>query len=402
MRRLNKLFSAALALSLVAGVTLATNVTANAEEAEAPSLSVKTYVPDKYDAVDYYGGAGDIDPADGDGVTTFAHAGLVTPLEGLDVDFNTQFKLLSKNSVENGGDNVDGWVTYSFSAAPADISSDKTYPYYGGGGNGIFFHITNYSGSAAPNCVEVQVQQMVDGAPTAIVNSFFLDNALNTPVNFSLEQQDDATFTWTITRLSDNVVLKELTGLNIDSALFVNELGQTFVSTAVYEGGGCDGNHWEHRGVAWYSVQAYTYDITAEDVALSQESYEYEEGGTYTPDTTVTVNGTALTKDVDYMVEYENNTAVGTAKAKLTFFGVYGGNVVEKEFAITEKEVPTESASESEEPASASDAPATGDSASDGSVGDEPATSCFGSVGLGVVGVLLTLGGAVMFAKKRD
>ena len=187
MRRLKNWMSAVLALTMTAFAAAAATATVAGCAEEAPAMSAKTYVPEKVDLVDYYGGGGDVD---GGGFTTFAHAGLLVPFEGTKVEMETQFKLLSKKTVEEGGDNVDGWVTYSFSASPAQAGNDKSYPYFGGGGNGYFLHITNYSGTTAPNCVEVQVVKSVEGA-TETIRTFFLDNALNEKLDFSLAKGTD-------------------------------------------------------------------------------------------------------------------------------------------------------------------------------------------------------------------
>lgn len=213
MRRLKKLLSASLALAVTViavstvketfrlakaeesrGISTTEYVVASASESQA-GFSAKTYVPDKFDTVDFYGGVGDIDPEEGDGFTTFAHAGMIVPLQGTNVQMTTQFKLLSKTATENGGDGIDGWVTYSFSSSPADISSDKSYPYHGGTTDGYFLHITNYSSSTAPNCVEIQFVKMQDGATENVVAPFFMDNALNVKLELSLEKQTDNTYT---------------------------------------------------------------------------------------------------------------------------------------------------------------------------------------------------------------
>ncbi len=343
MKKMRTLMTSALAILFVgATATVATSNTATtASAATGDTYSAKTYVPDKYDMVDYYSGAGDIDPVQGDGVTTFAHGGLVTPLEGANIQLDTQFMLLSKKSVEEGGDGIDGWVTYSFSAAPADITSDKTYPYYGATTAGYFMHITNYSGTSAPNCVEVQFVKMEDGGATTTVFAEFVDNAQNTPITISLkEDTTDGKYDLNITRKSDGANLKSKTDLALDKSLFVNGNGQTFFSTAIYEADGCDGDHWDHRGVAVFSVQAYSLNVNANThISLSNDSFEYT-GNAHTPTPTVTIDGKTLVNGEDYNVEYKNNTEVGTATAEFTFYGVYGGNVVEKEFTITEASVP--------------------------------------------------------------
>ena len=318
---------------------------------------------------------------------------MIVPLQGTNVQMTTQFKLLSKTATENGGDGIDGWVTYSFSSSPADISSDKSYPYHGGTTDGYFLHITNYSSSTAPNCVEIQFVKMQDGATENVVAPFFMDNALNVKLELSLEKQTDNTYTLKFATV-EGTELKKVESLSLNDSLFINENGQTFFSTAIYEAEGCDGNHWEHRGIAIYSVQAYTRDITADDIILSQTSYEYVEGEKYEPDVTVTLDEVTLIKDVDYLVEYTNNQAVGTATAEITFVGAYAGNLVEKNFMIIQAEEPEDSSSES-----SSEGNSSVTSQSDGTSAE---SGCGSSLAVGGVATAVACMGALLVGKKRD
>lgn len=59
-----------------------------------------------------------------------------------------------------------------------------------------------------------------------------------------------------------------------------------------------------------------------------------------TPAVTITHNAKILVKDVDYTVEYSNNTAIGTATAIITGIGDYRGTI-EKTFEIVKKEETT-------------------------------------------------------------
>ncbi|MFA5676686.1 MAG: hypothetical protein WDA65_09245 [Christensenellales bacterium] len=307
--------------------------------ADGASYSVKTYSPETADFVNYWGGVGDIDVADGDGITTFAHAGLTVPLDGSAIEINTLFKLLSK-SAEPGGDDVDGWITYSFSATPADISSDTTYPYHGGSKNGYFLHANNVSQNAAPNCAMIELYKMENGTATSIGGAFFVDNIINVRFKLSFKEEASGKYTLDFIRLSDEVSLKKIENIDLNKSLFINENGQTFFSTAIYEGSGCDGNHWEHRELCVYSAKVLTLDAADAVITLDNDSYEFEEGTTYKPVVTVEVGGTALVGDVDYFVEYANNKAVGTGSAKISFIGDYAGNdAVTKTFEIAEKVV---------------------------------------------------------------
>ena len=130
---IKKLLSTLAVGALIAVVALGTNAGLTVSAEEGTSLAEKQYVPDKFDFVDFYGAVGDIEKDKGDGVTTFAHAGLITPLNASNIKMNTSFNLLSKKTVAEGGDDVDGWLTYSFSKTPADKQSDNTIPSYANG-----------------------------------------------------------------------------------------------------------------------------------------------------------------------------------------------------------------------------------------------------------------------------
>lgn len=366
-------------------------------KAEGTTYSVKAYTPDKYDFVDFYGGVGDINPEDGDGITTFAHAGLITPLEGANIQFNTSFKLLSKKAAEEGGSGIDGWATYSFAKTPADKDAgDSTVPSYANGTDGVFFHITNYSGTTAPNCVEVQIVERLNGKTTTISNGF-VDNICDIRMSFSLKQNDDGTYTWTAKKMGTDEVIKSIENLALNQEAFVNANGQTYFSTAIYEGAGCDGNHWEHRGVSVYSVSAYSADIAADCVSLSASEYTFEEGNSYSPEVTVTLGETTLVNGEDYEVTYNNNNAVGTATAKVIFYGVYGGNVIEKTYEIKEAPaapVEPDTSVDSGEPVEPTD-PVQSEEQSDDGCGSSMSVSCVWML------VALTAVASTMFILKR-
>ncbi len=75
------------------------------------------------------------------------------------------------------------------------------------------------------------------------------------------------------------------------------------------------------------------------EVALGADSYVYT-GKEIQPAVSVSYNGQALTKDVDYTVSYANNTSAGTATITITGndSGAYTGNVT-KEFEIVKKNI---------------------------------------------------------------
>lgn len=312
---------------------------AHADEPEIP-LSVKTYVPDKYDYYDYWGGIGDIEPEYGDGITTFAHITGLVPLKGDAIRMLTSFTLLSANSVENGGDGVDSWLTYSFSAQPGN-TSDSSFPAYTNGTPGYFLHITNFSFDAVPNVVEIQFVKSNNGH-SPVVASFFVDNIVtnggvkaNPEIKFLFELfKVEGKYTLKFTNYDTGAVLKEINDIELDESLFINDKGQTFFSTALYEGAGCDGKHWEHRAVKVYGFEAYTYDATNAVITLDNETFVYD-GLAHRPNVSVSVNGVNLVKDVDYYTEGQSVTDIGEGKVRIYFIGDYAGNpMVERIFSV--------------------------------------------------------------------
>ena len=69
--------------------------------------------------------------------------------------------------------------------------------------------------------------------------------------------------------------------------------------------------------------------------AIPDQTYT---GGTLTPQVSVSYNGTALVKDVDYTLSYSNNKNVGTATVTITGKGYYKGSI-SKTFKIVPKEI---------------------------------------------------------------
>ena len=80
-------------------------------------------------------------------------------------------------------------------------------------------------------------------------------------------------------------------------------------------------------------VTVVPFSLQDAQVSLSPTSVAYN-GKAQTPAVTVIYNGKTLTKNTDYTVSYQQNTAVGTAKAIVTGQGNYDG-VVERTFTIT-------------------------------------------------------------------
>ena len=308
------------------------------------SYKINKYVPDKYDFIDYWGGAGDIEPEYGDGVTSFAHISSLVPLKGQNIKFTTSVQLLSKNA-----DNVDGWVTYSFSSQSGEEGNDKSFPYYGGNASGYFLHMTNYSNTENPSNLEVQFVKSINGE-TTLIDKFFVSNLItNTGVlkndeiifNFSLVKNENGSWTLCFTNKATNEIIFSKAYDYLNERLFINQNGQTYLSSAIYEGNGCNGEHWNHRGLKIYDMDVFTLDATNTNVTLSQTEYIYEEGKIYKPEVSVTINDEKLAKDVDYYLEYQNNKVVGKANVIVNFIGQYAGNEAKiVEFDIINKQEP--------------------------------------------------------------
>lgn len=333
--------AACIALLLCVGAGLGITVShAYAEEATDDLYTVKTYVPETGDFVDYWRGISTIPMSEGGGVRTFAHTAMTVPMKGTEIEMKTSFMLYSKRTQEEGGDNIDAWCTYSFSANPAG-EADNTFPSYSGIVSGYFLHITNYSSTKSPNCVEVQVVEC-EGSSRKGIKTFFLDNAVTKvdsadPIVFTLSLTKVADYNYTLSfRLVDGTLLSEQKGLELDDELFINEDGQTFFGTALYEKqGACNGEHWNHRAVNIYSVQAYTCSASAAEITLDKDAYVWEEGGVYKPSVTVKANGRTLAENESYYLRYYDNKEVGTGKVTVCYINDYAGNPsVTKEFTI--------------------------------------------------------------------
>lgn len=84
-----------------------------------------------------------------------------------------------------------------------------------------------------------------------------------------------------------------------------------------------------------FSFSAYAEEakvLTDSNVTLAHQSYVYD-GTAQKPGVTVTYDGATLVANTDYTVEYSNNVAVGTAKARVKGINNYSGTVV-KEYKI--------------------------------------------------------------------
>jgi LPXTG-motif cell wall-anchored protein len=257
------------------------------------------------------------------GIRMAADATLAVPMNGRDIELVTTFNLQSANSVANGGDGVDTWLTYSFTKAIP--SNGNAIPSNAHANQGLYFVITNFSGSAAPNTVEVQVHMngYHDADP-----KFFLDNAVNTKIVISLEQTHDGKFDLAFKNYETGAVLFAAPGNALNEDDFVNDLGQTYLSTAM----------WTNNGSVRPTVDVFNLNKLATkasdvEVTLSEDEFVYN-GEEQAPVVTVTLGDVVLTEGVDYTLDITDNLNVGTAQATVTLIGDYDRQVIVKHFEI--------------------------------------------------------------------
>lgn len=278
------------------------------------------YSPRYEEVRDFYGIGG---PIEG-GIRMAADASLAVPMNGADIEIVTTFNLQSANSVANGGEGVDTWLTYSFTkqvpangdAIPSNAHSNR----------GLYFVITNYSGTAAPNTVEVQVHLngYHDEDP-----KFFLDNAVNTKIVISLEKTFDGKFNLTFKNHASGTVLFSAPNNVLSESDFVNEHGQTYLSTAMWTNNGS-----VRPTVDVFGVNKLAPKVSGVEVSLDEETFVYD-GEEHEPVATVTLDEVTLVEDVDYVVDYTNNINVGSGQVAVTLIGEFDQQVITKDFAIT-------------------------------------------------------------------
>lgn len=89
------------------------------------------------------------------------------------------------------------------------------------------------------------------------------------------------------------------------------------------------GNYSGSEEVDFY-IGANLQSVATVALKDNRKSYEYKEGGVTLEASDIVVksqNGTTLTPDVDYVVKYQNNKAVGTATLIIQGKGSYGGQI---------------------------------------------------------------------------
>ena len=93
--------------------------------------------------------------------------------------------------------------------------------------------------------------------------------------------------------------------------------------------------HGEYDGAEIFEYKTFgvtNYEIKSSDVTLDKSTYKYTGKSIY-PVVTVKANGSVLTKDKDYALEYKNNVQKGTASVIVHGMGNYKGDVT-KTFTI--------------------------------------------------------------------
>lgn len=85
-------------------------------------------------------------------------------------------------------------------------------------------------------------------------------------------------------------------------------------------------------------VQFRIFGKSLENAVISEIPDQTYTGSEITPDVTVTLDGIALTKNVDYTIKYENNTEKGVATVVISGIGNYSG-VVKQTFIINKNSV---------------------------------------------------------------
>lgn len=371
------------------------NATEEPEEPEVPyvidstGLSAKTYVPNKFDFIDYYDCVGDVDEQYGGGAFTCAYAGMLVPLNGRKVVMDTSFKEYSNQSAEVGGDGVDAWLTYSFGATPAAAESDHSFPQFMGA-DGYYINVINVSKTEVPNCAQLQIFKVENKALTSVAGPVFIDGYVNKAFTLVIEKGEGKNYVLSVKDGENTVMIsgQDSVSFEIDERLWMNEKGQTFFSTAIYEGPECtESDHSEHRGINVYSFEAFTYDADGAVVTLDKDEYEYDEDTvSYRPNVTVVLGDTALVKNVDYEVNYKDNKEAGTAKVIVTFINGYAGNAdVEKTFVI-----------KAATPATSEETPAD-------SVENGDSAGCFGGIGVAsVIAGAIVFGAAILLKRKQN
>lgn len=96
------------------------------------------------------------------------------------------------------------------------------------------------------------------------------------------------------------------------------------------------GNYSNYTGEASFEIVLPANLTNGFAVQSDVKAYEYS-GGTKRPSATVTISGRTLERNVDYILSYEKNVEIGTAKVIATGIGNYKGVTGSGSFEIVEK-----------------------------------------------------------------
>ena len=181
---------------------------------------------------------------------------------------------------------------------------------------------TTLVGTVSGNTVEIPitVTQKTENLSKAVItlsaSTFTYDGKAKTP---------DVTVTLNGTKLTKGTDYKVTYSNNTN----VGTAKVTVTGTGKYTG----------TASTTFTIKKDALDLSKAVITLSVSTFTYD-GKAKTPDVTVTLNGTKLTKGTDYKVTYSNNTNVGTAKVTVTGTGKYTGTA-STTFTIQEKKAET-------------------------------------------------------------
>ncbi|MCR5666085.1 MAG: hypothetical protein K6G01_04590 [Eubacterium sp.] len=230
-------------------------------------------------------------------------------------------KIISNIKVKYNSNILTG---YNYTDASTDVSSDEDYA----NADYIMDYTENDSLSTAGEKVVYLTGQ------NAYTNTFAIYYILQVPVTYAtISSISDQMYTGSAieptvvvtmdgTTLLQNIDYTLTYTNNTDAALTTDSNPPTVTITGM-------GNYTGSVSTTFNIV----YDLTETDddgdalTVISDIDTQAYTGEAIEPDLTVTYDGTTLTEDTDYTVEYTDNTEVGTATATITGMGLYSGTV---------------------------------------------------------------------------
>ncbi len=333
-----------------AGVFFATNTLSSTQDAiTATALTFKdrTYTGKAYTPLtsDVSVFTSNVTAATGGGLDIGGSMGLNVPLDGAGVGLDITVNLPSKQSVANGGDGIDSWMTLSFTSAPA--TSMNTIPsFYGESAmSGYFLQISNVSSNSAPNCMSVSLEMKNGGTatPETIIPTFYVNGAIGKRITVSFKHTGEGKYSLSIldtqgnkiASMSNIVINHQEAFRDFDDPTTSPDFiyGETYVSTAIYTAQS------QAKYATIHSVMKAKADVMPEEIKLTAPAsgYEYVAGKKCEPTVDIIIqdgNNTEL-PDNEYTKTFINSDKIGTAKVKIEVTaGNFAGCVVEKEYVI--------------------------------------------------------------------